>query len=150
VCALKKDFSVGFRISHHSAFHLSFAVSILLSALLVAVLLLSGCSIRKDIYTPGTYEGVSEGYHGPIRVLVTTDAHQVSGIEIIEEHEKLVLGEVVDIVYETIPERVIRKNSTDVDVVSGATYTSTALIEAIGDGLNKARLEPLEDQDTGK
>ena len=54
------------------------------------------------------------------------------------------LGEVVDIVYETIPERVRRNNSTEVDVVSGATLTSTALIKAIQDGLDKALLETAE------
>jgi uncharacterized protein with FMN-binding domain len=68
----------------------------------------------------------------------------IESIVIIEEHEKQVLGEVVDIVYETIPERVRRNNSTEVDVVSGATMTSTALIKAIRDGLDKA-LIPSED-----
>ena len=119
------------------------------STLLIAVSLalavgVTGCKIQKDIYAPGSYEGVSEGYHGPIRVVVTTDAQEIESIVIVEEHEKQVLGEVVDIVYETIPERVRRNNSTEVDVVSGATLTSTALIKAIQDGLDKAMLETAE------
>lgn len=105
---------------------------------------LGACKIQEERYVPGTYEGVSEGYHGPIRVEVTTSAFEIESIVIVEEHEKQVLGEVVDIVYETIPERVRRYNSTEVDVVSGATMTSTALIEAIQDGLNKALIEPEE------
>lgn len=118
------------------------AALLVIAALLV--LGLSACEIQKEIYVPGSYEGVSEGYHGPIRVVVTTTAMDIESIVIIEEHEKQVLGEVVDIVYETIPERVRRKNSTEVDVVSGATMTSTALIKAIRDGLDKA-LIPSED-----
>jgi len=118
------------------------AAVLLIAAFLV--LGLSACEIQHDIYVPGSYEGVSEGYHGPIRVVVTTTAMDIESIVIIEEHEKQVLGEVVDIVYETIPERVRRNNSTEVDVVSGATMTSTALIKAIRDGLDKA-LIPAED-----
>ncbi|MDK9710410.1 FMN-binding protein [Acidaminobacter sp.] len=118
------------------------AALLIIAALLI--LGLSACKIQKEIYVPGSYEGVSEGYHGPIRVVVTTTAMDIESIVIIEEHEKQVLGEVVDIVYETIPERVRRNNSTEVDVVSGATMTSTALIKAIRDGLDKA-LIPSED-----
>lgn len=119
--------------------------------LVIAVLLvlgLSACEIQKEIYVPGSYEGVSEGYHGPIRVVVTTTAMDIESIVIIEEHEKQVLGEVVDIVYETIPERVRRKNSTEVDVVSGATMTSTALIKAIRDGLDKALIPEVDATET--
>lgn len=115
--------------------------------LLIGALLMTGltaCKIQQEIYEPGSYEGVSEGYHGPIRVVVTTTDMDIESIVIVEEHEKQVLGDVVDIVYETIPERVRRNNSTEVDVVSGATMTSTALIKAIRDGLDKA-LIPTEE-----
>lgn len=118
--------------------------TLLIIVSLALVIGVSGCKIQKDIYVPGSYEGVSEGYHGPIRVVVTTDAQEIESIVIVEEHEKQVLGDVVDIVYETIPERVRRNNSTEVDVVSGATLTSTALIKAIQDGLDKALLETAE------
>ncbi|SCZ76312.1 FMN-binding protein [Acidaminobacter hydrogenoformans] len=117
---------------------------LLIAVSLTLVMGVAGCKIQKDIYAPGSYEGVSEGYHGPIRVMVTTDAQEIESIVIVEEHEKQVLGDVVDIVYETIPERVRRNNSTEVDVVSGATLTSTALIKAIQDGLDKALLESAE------
>lgn len=120
---------------------------VLILAVMVMGSLLSGCGIREALYTPGSYEGVSEGYHGPIRVVVTTSAYEIESIEIVEEHEKLVLGDVVDIVYETIPERVRRQNSTKVDVVSGATQTSNALIEAIRSGLDKAMAELEEKTD---
>lgn len=122
-------------------------VGFLILLVLLFSLFMYGCSIRSEIYTPGDYEGVSEGYHGPIRVIVTTDAYQITKVIIVEEHEKLVLGEVVDIVYETIPERVIKQNSTEVNVVSGATFTSTALLEAIQDGIEKAGLNV--ETDTG-
>jgi len=116
----------------------------LLAVAALLILGLSACEIQKEIYVPGSYEGVSEGYHGPIRVVVTTNAMDIESIVIIEEHEKQVLGEVVDIVYETIPERVRRNNSTEVDVVSGATMTSTALIKAIRDGLDKALITSVD------
>lgn len=98
---------------------------------------LISCQQKEPIYTPGEYIGVGEGHHGPIKVKITTDEYSILSIEIIEEYE---MPELATIVYEKIPNKVIKTNNPDVDVVAGASYTSVGLINAIKDGLSKAKV----------
>lgn len=99
--------------------------------------ILISCGPKKILYNKGSYKGVGEGHHGPIKVEVVTDEYTIMDIKIIEQQETPVLS---DIVFEKIPERVIKKNSPDVDVVAGATFTSEALLEAVEDALEKAKV----------
>tara|TARA_B100000965_G_C19289914_1_gene625373 strand:+ start:112 stop:432 length:321 start_codon:yes stop_codon:yes gene_type:complete len=100
--------------------------------------ILISCGPKKVIYNKGIYEGIGEGQHGPIKVEVVTDEYTIMDIKIIEQQETPVLS---DIVFEKIPERVIKKNSANVDVVAGATFTSEALLEAVNDALKKASIQ---------
>jgi uncharacterized protein with FMN-binding domain len=109
--------------------------------LILTVLLtvgLTACTSKRIHYQAGSYEGVGEGHHGPIKVMITTDQYRIKEIKVIEEYE---MPELSKIVYEKIPKRVIKANRADVDVVAGATYTSKGLIEAITDGLSKAKIK---------
>ncbi len=98
---------------------------------------LASCQPKEELYEPGEYIGVGEGHHGPIKVVVKTDQYRILNIEIIEEYE---MPELAAIVYEKIPNKVIKTNDSDVEVVAGASYTSVGLIEAIKDGLSKATI----------
>lgn len=98
---------------------------------------LASCQPKEQLYAPGEYIGVGEGHHGPIKVSVETDENRIIEIKVIEEYE---MPELAVIVYEQIPEKVIKSNNADVDVVAGASYTSIGLIEAIKDGLSKAMI----------
>ncbi|WHH61548.1 FMN-binding protein [Petroclostridium sp. X23] len=115
------------------------------TVLLLLVLLINvfwtACASQEVYYKAGSYEGSGNGHHGPIKVVVTTDEHNVTEIKITEEYE---MPELSSIVYDKIPKRVIKTNSADVDVVAGATYTSEGLIEAIGDALEKAYVNKKE------
>lgn len=107
--------------------------------LIVAVsAVLMACTPPQPIYKAGVYKGVAEGYHSNLVVEVTTDEYKIIGIDILEEDETPIIAEIV---YEEIPKAVMKTNSTTVDVVAGATYTSKTLLTAIEDGLKKARLE---------
>jgi len=98
----------------------------------------TACKPQEVLYYEGTYEGIGEGHHGPIRVQIQTTPYEIKKILIVEEYE---MPELAKIVYEKIPERVIKANHTDVDVVAGATYTSYGLLDAIEDGLSKAKVK---------
>lgn len=112
---------------------------LLIILLLIAILVnLSGCGPKKILYKTGTYEGTGQGHHGPIKVQITTDSYEIKEIVITEQQEIPVLS---DIVYEKIPVRVKKVNHADVKVVSGATFTSNGLIEAIQNALKKAKIE---------
>jgi len=98
---------------------------------------LVACGDKKIIYKEGTYVGNAEGHIGPIKVQVVTDKYEIKSIKILEQQENPIIA---DTVYEKIPVRVIKANSTEVEVVAGATFTSNGLIKAIKNGLDKAKL----------
>lgn len=89
-------------------------------------------------YTPGTYEGVGKGQHGEIHVAVTTDAYNILSVDIIEEFE---MPEISKAVYTSIADEVIKRNSVNVATVSGASFTSRGVLEAIENALEKAMIE---------
>ena len=86
-------------------------------------------------YENGTYEGEGSGYGGPVRVLVTVEYDVLTDIQVIshdaedpayfEQAEKLV-------------DMVVSGQTTDVDVVAGASFSSRGILEAIDDALDKA------------
>ncbi len=94
-------------------------------------------------YYEGEYIGIAHGYHSDIKVRVKTDKYKILKIEIISHREMPVISEVV---FKEIPSEVIRKNSTDVDIVSGATYTSNGFIKALDNAIDKARLDTVEEE----
>ncbi|GCD10655.1 MULTISPECIES: FMN-binding protein [Clostridium] len=99
---------------------------------------LVACGSKNVIYKQGTYEGNAEGHIGPIKVKIVTDQYEIKEIVILSQQETPVIAEIV---YKKIPPKVIKANSSEVQVVAGATYTSNGLIKAIKDGLNKAKIE---------
>ncbi|MGH4051322.1 MAG: FMN-binding protein [Clostridium sp.] len=98
---------------------------------------LGACGTKTIIYEKGTYEGNAKGHVGPIKVQIKTDQYEIKEIKIIDQQEIPIIA---DAVYNKIPARVIKTNSTEVEVVAGATYTSNGLISAIKNGLDKAKI----------
>jgi uncharacterized protein with FMN-binding domain len=119
-----------------------FAVSLIVAVIIFLVLFsMSFMSCSKHIYNAGEYVGLSDGYHSHIKVKVITNEYRILSIEIISHEEMPVISEVV---FKDIPRKVIRRNTTDVDTVSGATYTSKGLLKAIDDALFKAMYKSME------
>lgn len=82
----------------------------------------------------GSYTGEGRGFSGPIRVRVTVRNHRIVKIAILERQEVV---EYWSKVREKIPQEILEKQNIDVDMVSGATYSSKGLIEAITNALEK-------------
>ena len=82
----------------------------------------------------GSYTGEGRGFSGPIRVRVTVRNHQIVKIAILERQEVV---EYWSRVREKIPQEILEKQHIDVDMVSGATYSSKGLIEAVTNALEK-------------
>ncbi len=86
-------------------------------------------------FTPGTYTATADGYNGPTEVSVTFDESAITGIEIVSTVETDHVGTpAFDIL---IPE-IIEANGTGVDSVSGATFSSRALKEAVNAAAEEA------------
>ena len=86
-------------------------------------------------FTAGTYTGVAEGYNGPVEIAVTFSETAVTDVTVAVSGETAHVGSpAFDIM---IPD-IIAANGTGVDAVSGATFTSRALKEAVNDAAEQA------------
>ncbi|MBF9016614.1 MULTISPECIES: flavocytochrome c [unclassified Oceanispirochaeta] len=105
---------------------------ILVTALSVIIF---GCG-SKALYEPGTYTGGAPGIHGEDVVLeVTVDKKEIIEIKVIENNET---PGVSDVAFERIPLAIINGQTLNVDTVSGATFSSKAIIGAATEALKKA------------
>ncbi len=81
-----------------------------------------------EFIADGTYEGVSDaGMHAGLKVAVTVEGGVITNVEVVEHGETEGIS---DPAIEGIPVAIVEANKTVVDVVSGATYTSDAIMEA--------------------
>ena len=83
------------------------------------------------------YIGEGEGFGGTIKVKVTVDGDKISKIEVLSHGET---AGVSDPAFETIPDAIIQAQSTDVELASGASYSSQGIIDAVKDALSPAGL----------
>ncbi len=83
----------------------------------------------------GSYEGSAQGYGGQVVVSVTVNNGYIEKLELVsaEDEDEAWLKMAVKLL-ETIPS----EQSTDVDVVSDATYTSAGIINATRAALKSA------------
>ena len=87
------------------------------------------------IYHAGSYEGEGTGFGGSVRVKVTVTDEEITDIELTEAS-----GEdpaYIEMAEELLP-RIIKEQSTDLDTVSGATFSSGGILGAASDALGKA------------
>ena len=106
----------------------------------IACLLAAGClgsgSIRTAGYAPGVYEGTSEGYRGPIQVQVLLSPAGIEDIVIISHEEGPYTGALA---MEELLDLVLLEGTTDLDAISGASYSSRGFLEAVEDALERGR-----------
>lgn len=89
------------------------------------------------VYTNGTFKAIAKGNGGEFEVSVRTHMGKVLTIEVGPNSETVGLG---DKAIERIIEQVIAMNGTDgVDVLTGATVTSNAMLAAIAECLEQAK-----------
>ncbi len=84
-------------------------------------------------YADGYFEGSSdEGMHEGLQVGVEVEGGKIVSVVILDHNET---DGISDPAIAEMPEAIVSANSTDVDMVSGATYTSTAIIDAVNKAL---------------
>jgi uncharacterized protein with FMN-binding domain len=74
------------------------------------------------------FEGVGQGFRGPISVQVRMSEGSITEIEIVDSMEDRFVGETA---MEELIDLVIMYNTADIDAVSGATETSEGFLEAV-------------------
>ena len=93
-----------------------------------------GEDFSKTHLKDGTYTGNASGYSGTTTVKVTVVDDKITQIEIVSHGDSSSYFSRATAVID----KVISKQSTDVDTVSGATYSSWGILNAINDALKTA------------
>jgi urocanate reductase len=94
--------------------------------LATSAMILSGCGGGK--YKDGTYQGEGQGNNGPVKVTVTVQGGKIKTVAVDEHQETAGLS---DAAISQVPQSIVKKQTWEVDTVSGATYTSKAIKEAV-------------------
>ena len=86
-------------------------------------------------FTAGTYTATAQGYNGPVELSVTFEADKIADIVVSASEETEHVGTPA---YDLLIPQIIAANGTGVDAVSGATFTSRAIKEAVNDAAEQA------------
>ena len=122
---------------------------LLMAALIVCLMLTSDMIYQKlssfgghdvtpigNSFTAGEYEGIGQGKIGDIKVRLTLSDSAIESVEVLENSET---ADIVGDLFETMPAAMAATQSVyDVDDVSGATVSSHALKEAVGNAFLRA------------
>lgn len=92
-------------------------------------------------YKDGRYTGsVEDAYYGNVQVQVTVAGGKVSKVDFLQYPNDRSTSRVIN--SQAIPylqQEAVQAQSAQVDVVSGATYTSEAFIQSLGSALSQAK-----------
>jgi len=86
-------------------------------------------------YTAGTYTASAQGNNGPVEVSVTFDGDRITDITVTNHSETAGIAEAP---IEKIPTAIVAGQTLKVDVISGATMTSNAILAAVADCVQQA------------
>lgn len=118
-----------------------------LTSLLVCGAVLAGCSTNTTStastssgkMTAGTYTAKADGHNGSVEVSVTVSEDKIEKVEVGENNETSGLA---DPAIETVPEQIVEYQTLSTDIVSGATYTTVAIRQAVKDCIEQAGGDP--------
>lgn len=86
-------------------------------------------------FTAGTYTGTAAGLSGDVTVNVTFSEDAITDIQVGENNETAYLMKTVS---QVVPARILEAQSLSVDTVTGATYASRGVINAVADCVEQA------------
>ena len=117
-----------------------------LLAALLALALLAGCRAGSGSSSAsgsqsaqsGRYTVTGSGYGGDVAVEVTIENGAVTGLELGEHKESLV---VIERAFPLLRQRILEAGTADVDSVSGATFSSYAVKSAVAQAMAQAGLK---------
>lgn len=117
-----------------------------LMCFILSISLLIGCTVNKETVETSQgvenstkiYEGRGDGLKSEIVVNVKVEGTEIVDIKIVEEDDTVFIA---DKVYEQLPKTIIEHQSVGVDTVSGATFTSLGVLNAVEDALKSANID---------
>ena len=90
---------------------------------------------RGPYVTDGTFEGAAQGYGGLVKMRVVIEGGYIDAVEIVDAslEDEAWLDMCVG-----LPSQIVKAQSTSIDVVSGATYTSAGILNGTTEALQKS------------
>lgn len=90
---------------------------------------------NENIYKNGTYTGEAQGFGGTIQIQLVLEDDTMTDISITSAsgEDSAYLSQA-----QAVISAILSAQSTDVDTISGATFSSTGIINAVVDALGKA------------
>ncbi|MGD9568270.1 MAG: FMN-binding protein [Sedimentibacter sp.] len=113
----------------------------LLSVALCVMMLLSIAACANNTQAPPAVEpetltGVGKGFGGEVKVTVIKEGDKITNVVAEGPNETNGIGSKA---IAELPSKIVEANSTEVDVIAGATYTSKAIIYAVNNALDPAK-----------
>lgn len=100
--------------------------------------ILVGCTSGPKVYNDGTYSGTGVGKKGDVVVSVTFKNDKITAIEITAQEET---PDIANIVFEELPAKIIEAQTSEgLDTYAGATYTYDAVINAVNQAIESAKI----------
>lgn len=91
--------------------------------------------VENAIYKAGTYTAAAKGHNGDVKVEVVFDDTSLVSVKVLEHAETPGIG---DIAIDRLSEEIVKGQTLSVDSVSGATFTSQAILAAVEDCVKQA------------
>ena len=108
-------------------------------SLMLAVLMLLSLAVPVYADEPATAQGEGNGIDGKIVVEVKADAEKIYEVNILEQNETPGIGSVA---VEKLPGAIVEANSLEVDGITSATVSSTAIKTAVTEALTAMGFDP--------
>lgn len=96
----------------------------------------SSSTSTAKTYADGIYQGSGTGFRGTTTVSVTIKDDKITNITTVSHRDD---SKYYDRAYSTVTKGIISKQSTAVDSVSGATYSSKGIMQAVENALSQAK-----------
>jgi len=93
---------------------------------------------NSEIYKNGTYQGTGIGFRrGQTIVSVTVENDKITDIQVVSYGDD---APYFNRAFRSVVSRILSQQSTDVDAVSGATFSSNGIMDAVANALSKAEI----------
>ena len=106
-----------------------------LAIVLVIAMSLSGCAKNGGKYVAGTYSGEAQGFGGTVTVTITVSDSKIEKVDVAGDKETESIGGAA---LGTLAEKIMEKQSAEIDAVAGASVTSAAVKEAAAAAIEAA------------
>ena len=117
----------------------TFKKTLALLAAFVLAVSLSATAFAQTAMTPGTYTQTAPGHNGDLTVEVVLEADRIVSVTVTDHQETTGIA---DAPLERIPQEIVENQTLAVDEVTGATFTSKAILDAVAAAVKEAGGDP--------